>query len=76
MLPVRAIQPMKRVIRNIETGKFFKDGAWVNDMSDATDFKSIPEAVRACHRYNLKNTELVLCFQHPEMDLSMPICGP
>ncbi len=48
------LQPMKRVIRDTKTGMFFKDGNWTEDFDQATNFDSIPEAVRACSRYALK----------------------
>lgn len=68
------LQPMKRVIRDTKTGKYFKAGDWTEDFDQATNFDSIPEAVRECSRYTLKNTELVLFFGHKKMDVAVPIC--
>jgi hypothetical protein len=66
---------MKRVIRDKKTGKFFKDGEWTGKFSEATNFQSIPEAARACSRYGLKDTELLLHFGDHKMDVTLPICG-
>ena len=68
------MKPMRRIIRSKETGKFFKDGKWIEDFHDATNFVSTVDAARACSRYNLKNTELVLSFGNRKMDMTIPIC--
>lgn len=67
-------QPLKRVIRSKVTGRFFKDGDWVEDSDDATSFPSVADAARACSTYELKNAELILCFGRKELNLSISIC--
>lgn len=72
-MPVQ--QPLKRIIRSKETGKFFKDGDWTKDPDEATNFPSAADAARVCGTYELKNAELILCFGSKELDVSLPICG-
>jgi len=67
-------QPLKRVIRSKDTGKFFKDGDWTDSSDDATNFPSVAEAAQACSEYQMKNAELILCFGSKELDVSVPIC--
>lgn len=68
------IRPMKRVIRDKKTGKFLRGKDWTEDIDDALNFDSIPDAVRACSTYHLKDAELVLYFGHKELDVAVPIC--
>lgn len=67
-------QPLKRVIRSKESGMFFKDGDWTEDVDDATNFSSAAEAAEACSAHQLKNAELILWFGRKELDVSVPIC--
>lgn len=69
-----SLQPLKRVIRSKETGKFFKDGDWTENPDEATNFPSAAEAARACSTYQLRNAELILSFGRKELDVSLPIC--
>ena len=69
------LRPMRRTIRDRETGRFFKDGDWTEKPEEATNFDSFNDVVRVCLEYNLKNTELVLSFDHRELDVAVPICG-
>ena len=64
---------MKRVIRNIKTGKFLKDGEWTNDKNEATNFNSLREAIDVCSRQKLTDTELVLSFGTDKLDIRVPI---
>ena len=64
---------MKRVVRNIKTGKFLKDGEWTNDKNEATNFNSIREAIDACSRQKLTDAELVLSFGTNKLDVTVPI---
>src|SRR5438874_1192519 len=81
VFPLKAIaispkpQPIKRQIRNSRTGQFFKNGNWIANADDATNLVSISDAVRACSRYGLKETELVLTFGRKEFDIAVPICN-
>jgi len=67
------LEPMKRVIRNADTLKYFKDGNWTQDVHKATNFPSIPDALRVCNRHHLKHAELVFCFGDPRLDVAVPI---
>jgi len=49
-----------RLLRCCQTGRYFKDGAWTEDPSDATCFAAEIDAVRTCIVNNLQNVELVL----------------
>jgi len=66
--------PMKRVIRNRETGRFFKDGDWTDHMDDATSFTSIIAVGRACARYKLTGVELLLRYPERDFNITIPIC--
>jgi len=71
-MPIQA--PMMRVIRNRETGRFFKDGDWTDEMDDATSFTSIIEVGRVCARYKLTGVELLLRYPKRDFDITIPIC--
>jgi hypothetical protein len=65
--------PLKRFIRSVKTGKFFKDGEWTDDKNEATTFGSIGDAVNACSNRDLPDTELILSFGPEKMDITVPI---
>lgn len=74
MYKVPNAQPLKRVIRSKESGRFFKDGDWTENPDEATNFASAADAAQACSTYQLRNAELILWFGRKELDVSLPIC--
>jgi hypothetical protein len=64
---------MKRLVRNIKTGKFLMGGGWTDDKNEATSFNSLRDAVDACSRQNLKETQLVMSFGNGNLDITLPI---
>ena len=61
MLKSAGLEPyVIRLIRCCHTRRYFKDGAWTEDPSDATCFAAEIDAVRTCVVNNLQNVELVL----------------
>jgi hypothetical protein len=64
---------IKRVIRHTRTGQFFREGQWTPKFEEATLF-TVREALAACKKYDLKDTELVLHFGETQFDIATPIC--
>ncbi len=52
-------QTVCRLVRCRQTGRYFKQGGWTDDPSQALTFADEIEAVRACVRHGLNNVELV-----------------
>ena len=49
---------MKKLIKSMDTGAFFKDGNWVEDFRLAQDFPEVEAAFQANARYHLRNVAL------------------
>ena len=57
------------LLRCRHTGRYFKDGEWTEDPSEATSFAGETDAARACVLSNLRNVELVLSTPGSYLDL-------
>lgn len=58
-------EPMKRLLRNARTGKFFcGDGRWTKRMDRAMDFPHVMRVVHTCLLHGLRDVELVLQFDN------------
>jgi len=68
-------EPLKRIVRNKGSGKFYQNGSWTTESENATHFRSIGEAIEYCLRCGIKDNELIMCFPDKEMNFSIPI-GP
>ena len=68
-------KPIVRVIRNKTTGEFLTESGWTKDFDQAIRFRDGFHAVEACQKYQLKEAELVLRFEHNELDVAVPICS-
>jgi hypothetical protein len=56
-------EPMKRLLRNARTGKFFReDGRWTKRPERALDFPHVMRVVHTCLLHGLRDVELVLQF--------------
>ncbi len=63
------------LLRCRRTRRYFKDGEWTEDPSDATSVAAESDAVRACVVNNLRNVELVLSTPGSYLDiLTARIC--
>ncbi|HXT11702.1 MAG TPA: hypothetical protein VN873_09070 [Candidatus Angelobacter sp.] len=56
-------EPMKRLVRNARTGKFFRgNGRWTKRADRALNFPHLMRVVHTCLLLGLRDVELVLCF--------------
>jgi hypothetical protein len=55
--------PSKLLVRHLLLGKFLSPaGRWVKSAEAATHFPNMLNAINACLARNLKDVELILCF--------------
>ena len=58
-------EPMKRLLRNARTGKFFRgNGRWTKRADRALDFPHVMHVVHTCLLHGLRDVELVLHFDN------------
>jgi hypothetical protein len=56
-------EPMKRLLRNGRTGKFFRgDGRWTTRADRAFNFPHLMHVVHTCLLHGIRDAELVLHF--------------
>lgn len=60
---------IKRILRDRESRKYFKDGNWTDNPGEANTYADVVEVAETCSRYGLKNVELALRFDTAEFDL-------
>ncbi len=60
MLENKAAKPMKRVLRHVDSRKYFTGGGWSEHMHEATTFPDVLEAAQSCVQHRLRNVELAL----------------
>jgi hypothetical protein len=66
---------MRVVIMNSKTEEFYtKEGKWTRERDRATTFKNSIDALEECRGKKIPNSEIVLSFRDPEMDIKIP-CG-
>jgi hypothetical protein len=64
---------MRVLIRNAETGLFFRDGpGWTAARMEARDFSHTTEAIEFAIETGLRNVEIVFSFADPRYDLRLP----
>jgi hypothetical protein len=56
-------QHVKRVLRDKNSKKYFKDGGWTRNPKEASGFSDVVEAAQICIRYDLNDVELALRFE-------------
>ena len=65
---------MKRLLRNLDTGAFFKrQDDWTLDPDDAMDFPDDRRAVRAAEELGLKNLELLILAENGGLLFATPV---
>jgi hypothetical protein len=60
---------IKRVLRNKNSKKYFKDGGWTRNPKEASGFSDVVEAAQICIRYDLNDVELALRFEAGACDV-------
>ena len=63
---------MRRHIRNAVTGEYLKPGGWTKNTFEATNFESIPEAIRNGLEQSF-DTELVVRVNASMPEITVPI---
>ncbi len=67
-------EPMKRLLRNGRTGKFFRaNGRWTKRVDRALNFPHLMHVVHTCLLHGLKDVELVLQFEGQTREMSLPL---
>ena len=51
---------MRRLIKNLRTHEYLRQGQWTPDPSQAQDFSDAGKAIDTCLRYHFTDVELVL----------------
>ncbi len=67
---------MRRVIRNINTRKYLKDGDWVADIEAAQHFDSVVKLSKYCAAQKLADVEMVISNEGKRADIVVPIPTP
>ena len=66
--------PQRRLIRDTRTGLFLKQpGAWTADPAKARNFPNLLAVVSFCVQHQLRDAELVLCFDRSEVEVCLPV---
>jgi hypothetical protein len=54
------LQTVKRLLRNTDSQKYFKDGDWTNNPEEADSFSDVVEAAEICAQHGLTGVELAV----------------
>lgn len=66
--------PIKRLLRHGRTGKFFRgNGRWTKRADRALNFPHLMHVVHTCLLHGLKDVELVMHFDGPTSEKSLPL---
>ena len=67
-------EPMKRLLRDGHTGKFFRgNGRWTKRADRALNFPHLMHVVHTCLLHGLKDAELVLHFDGQTREKRLPL---
>ena len=70
-------QKKEVLLRNRKSGRFYAGHAgWVNAKKDALDFERIELAEAVASAERLEGVEIVLVYNHPDCELSLPVAVP
>jgi hypothetical protein len=61
---------MRRIIRHVRSGKYFRQGQWTTDPKLAEHFPDCGQLINACLKHHLREVELVL---QPNAGLTGPL---
>ena len=64
---------MRRIIRNVKSGKYFHQGQWTTDPMLAEHFPDSGTLINTCLKHQLKDVELVLQ-PNPEPTRALDTC--
>ena len=65
--------PAKRVLRDRQSRRYFRDGQWIENLEEASDFRNIREVVETCVRNELREVDLVLRFDGISIEIAVRI---
>jgi hypothetical protein len=65
---------MVRVIRDIKTGEYFKQGRWTPNFDEAQQFEGTPAVLKTCAALELKDVEMVMRLdpERPDVRVRIP----
>ena len=65
---------MKIFLRNTLTGRYYRGPSqWTAHPSQALDLKQMSQATQLAVGSRLKNVEILLCDDHPDYNIALPI---
>ncbi len=65
---------MRTLLRSTKNGLFYRaEGDWTGDMAAARDFGSSARAIQLAFEWRLHDVEVVLAFEDPRYNISMPV---
>ena len=56
-------KPIRRLLRDINSQEYFKEGGWTANPDEAKNFANELEVAQTCALYGLSNVELALRFE-------------
>lgn len=68
---------MKVLLRDTQTGLYYQGSSgWTPELDDALDVRQLPRAIALAFEADLKNVEVLLCYEDPHYNLVLPIARP
>ena len=65
---------MKVLLRHILTGNYYQGPSqWTTHPSQALDLKQMSAATQLAVRSRLQNVEILLCYDHPDYNIVLPV---
>jgi len=65
---------MRVILRDVKSGEYYKGGKrWTHDLGAAKDYRSTTRAIEAAVRVERGSLEIVLAFDDPYFNMSLPI---
>ncbi len=68
---------MRVLLRNTQTGWYYQEPSkWTPEQEAAYDLKQLSQAVRLAFENHLENVEILMSFDDPQFNLTLPITRP
>ncbi len=65
---------MRVLLRDVRTGLYYRAGAkWTAEKTKALDIEQMPRAVTLALESRLEHAEILLCYEDPSFDLTLPL---
>ncbi len=65
---------MRVLLRDVQTGLYYRAGSkWTAEKAKAFDIRQMPRAVTLALEAHLEHAEILLCYDDPSFDLTLPL---